>query len=526
MSAAPFNPNIDPAVLGRFEVLEKALIKRLGTTSYRVLQAMWQWRDFRGICRATINTLGNTEGFVKVSPRVVRDSLRRLRRLGFVEDLQHRRRKVATGSGGEMWIYCRKVVGGRAAHPTHDVVVRMPETPYRKLETVAGRGGRREKASKHVVETQKQPNIAVVEQSTSPVGVEAPKEGIRTHPVEQNTSLKFSDDFKTRRSDYIHLHRANNVGEIGFSPKDAYLLGDTARHEEGIKTRRPLVVSYVIEETESNVSHGRLASLVDHDSAQSALAGSTCSNPAVLPTIPVGVVDIDSSVGLGFKPSVRRPLPPPPGHGGVPSYPGPYLMPTARVPAPPKLPEGLSQMEEAVWLGKAYRGAAEVRLKKKCWILVRRDQLARSKLRFVLFAGAKALREAEIPPVAWTLFSVDVWLKYEPQKGKPKPPPLSWVFSPKRIEERAGWFWAESGSYIATRNILGPAARELLQRYDTMRLALFQAGATTPEAVAEVVARFLPGDTYDRLLREAKAQAQDDQVRMNAAAAKGDFLWT
>ena len=217
----------------------------------------------------------------------------------------------------------------------------------------------------------------------------------------------------------------------------------------------------------------------------------------------------------------QGPRPPPPGHGGVPPFPGPSVLPPAVVPYPPKLDPDESDLGLAKAVLKAYWGACESRFKKRSWVLRQPGALAASKQLKSLVAGAKVLLEKGIPPASWAAFSVDVWRKYD---KKSTPPPLAWVFSPNRMEEREGWYREEAGGY-GGRAVFSPAAKELLLRYMAMSRALVLEQVQDEDDVARVMHKYLPGDAYEFLVAKARIQSKEEQDRLNGAAKRGAWLW-
>jgi len=215
------------------------------------------------------------------------------------------------------------------------------------------------------------------------------------------------------------------------------------------------------------------------------------------------------------------PRPPPPGHGGVPAFPGPSVLTPATVPYPPRLGPDEDDLALAKAVMRAYWGACESRFKKRSWVLRQPGALAASKQLKSLVAGAKVLREKEIPPASWAAFSVDVWRRFD---KKDTPPPLAWVFSPKRMEEREGWYREEAGTY-GGRAVFPPAAKELLMRYMAMRRALVLEQVQTEDDVARVMHKYLPGDAYDFLVAKARIQSKAEQDRLNGAVRRGEWLW-
>jgi hypothetical protein len=219
--------------------------------------------------------------------------------------------------------------------------------------------------------------------------------------------------------------------------------------------------------------------------------------------------------------SVKKP-PPPIGTLGQPRYPSSGVAQSAIVPKPPQLPDGLEDVEAARWLLNAYRGAMERRYGQPCGVLLKRGQLEKSQHLPALVEAAGKLRELGAAPAAWAAWSVDVWEEYGDGNGKP---PLKWVFGTKRMEERAGWFEAEASDYSKRRAVMNEVKRHLLERYQGMRAQIVAEGAQTEGEVKPIVERWFPGDAYLQLVEGARKRALEDQERINAAVARGEWVW-
>jgi hypothetical protein len=190
------------------------------------------------------------------------------------------------------------------------------------------------------------------------------------------------------------------------------------------------------------------------------------------------------------------------------------------VPNPPLLDPRASPEQHARILARWYTGIAERRTGKTCWSF-RGKPLERSRYFGALQSAAKAMVEHEIAPAAWIAWSFDVWEHRE----KDKLPPPSMVFSAKRIEERRGWFRSCAVDYSGGQQVYVPAARELMQRQAQMRNALARERPRNTEAVLAVVAKYFPIRLRERLIHDAKQQAEAEQERMTVAVAEGKWVW-
>lgn len=207
----------------------------------------------------------------------------------------------------------------------------------------------------------------------------------------------------------------------------------------------------------------------------------------------------------------------------MPRYPGPEVIPSAMVPGPPKLPADARGADAAGWLLKAYRGAIESRFGGRCQVLRKRGTLERSRYLKGLVEAAELLRDYGFPPAAWAMFSVDVWRKYEATTTRK--PGLGWVFSPKRIEDRHGWFRREEGRYCTRRAVFSRIAQDLMRGYRHMTYALAQAGAQSEQEIRAVVEQYFPGDSYEQTAAKARQRALADQRLINDRVARGEWVW-
>jgi hypothetical protein len=174
-------------------------------------------------------------------------------------------------------------------------------------------------------------------------------------------------------------------------------------------------------------------------------------------------------------------------------------------------------------LARAYEGATEAATGKRCWMFAReRKHISESKHFKLLLAGAAALDEQGVSPASWCAFSMDVWAEHHDSKSAP---PLAWMFSPKRIEERFGWWKAESESYGGGRIILSPLARDFMRRQSNALTAV----ASLPECATDaqvdaVMERYLPGGQalwVSRVRAETLALREEMRARVDA----GGWVW-
>ena len=203
---------------------------------------------------------------------------------------------------------------------------------------------------------------------------------------------------------------------------------------------------------------------------------------------------------------------------GVPAFPGHAEVGWPVVPRPPLLDPQAGPIERAAALLKAYRGAVKSRYKTDPWHA--RGYAGTHKAYRQLVAASEALLERRIPPAAWAAWSCDAWKSF---KGGKRPPPIPWVFSVKRIDERAGWYGSEENGYTGGNVVLGPKYKALVARYQAARAAiLYRADGERPRDVFE---RYFPGDAYPRALAEAREECARTNETLRRQAENGVFLW-
>ncbi len=190
-----------------------------------------------------------------------------------------------------------------------------------------------------------------------------------------------------------------------------------------------------------------------------------------------------------------------------------------RVPSPPRLAAGQPPEERARLLAAAFRGAMAKRTGKPCWAFRGKDP-TRWKDYGLMLKVADALQEADIPPVHWVAWSIDIW-----QKGKSKEsaPPARYVFSPKRVAERGGWCRSEYNGYGWTSQVVRPRLGMVLwTRWNDMANEL----KDPRNDITETVARYFPGDLYDRMLAAARHEVAEARSCLERQLAAGDWLWS
>jgi hypothetical protein len=215
----------------------------------------------------------------------------------------------------------------------------------------------------------------------------------------------------------------------------------------------------------------------------------------------------------------------------APPFPGASLLAPAILPSPPTLDAEASPLERTQVLARAFRAGVESRFGEgAAFTAPRPGEVRASKHYATLLAGAEALIAAEIAPAAWVAFSCDLWKRYAVERATEKKgskaatrrgPSVAWVFNPKRIAERAGWFRAEETTYSGGLAVFGPKHKALLQRHAEMRAALHRAA----EPAADIIHRYFPPGAFDRAVAAARRENAEIQQRLRDGVQTGEWFW-
>jgi hypothetical protein len=168
---------------------------------------------------------------------------------------------------------------------------------------------------------------------------------------------------------------------------------------------------------------------------------------------------------------------------------------------------------------------------KACGTFRRRGGVLGSEHFDMMVEAAGCMLEHEIAPAAWLAFSFDVWDEQQCKNGKGrrrklKPPPLTWAYSPDRLNARRGWFRTALANLVLGGQLTFlPAHRELVGRHARMRAALLRMQNPTNTEVAAVVARFFPDGCYAQLAERACNESKAQQVKLKRRAARGEWIW-
>lgn len=456
----------EPHVVATTVVSATALEKKLGYAAFHVWSILLTRRNEQGLTHTTVLGIGKAKGFARTCPRTVEKALVRLRSAGLVEDLGWQKLRVPRGTSFiVVAVYVRRVLGARLfGGRNHEVAV--PPKTVQWMSVVCGWGGPRKGSGRKGASMAEKPN------------------GFSDRGIQVGTTPSTTGGTP-------HLIRKKN--QVGGTPEESS--GGT---------------DIYLQVKKGTFERGGL-SPSGKDSAPVGAQVSTLSG--------------GEELGEGLAGPRTRPAPmlatP---RTGVPRYPGIDVVAPAQVPDPPLLDPESPSLDHVTILAAAYRGAVESRFGGRCYVL--RGDLRGTKHWAAFVGAAEALIEHNIPPAAWAAFSCDVWKKFSargprPTRGKGWPP-VAWVFSAKRIEERRGWFRAEESDYSGGRAIFGPKHKDLMYRFARLDWVL---GDPRVRDVGAVVEQFFPGNLYEELVNAARAEAADYRERFKRQIREGRFLW-
>lgn len=237
-------------------------------------------------------------------------------------------------------------------------------------------------------------------------------------------------------------------------------------------------------------------------------------------SMPVAVDESGSTLVGGGRPPVL----PLDTFAVLPPFPGVEVVRPAVVPEPPMVTASMSEDEQVALLRDAYNMAVSRALPNEFNPNARRAVSEPD--RKVLLKAAPLLVEHAVSPLRWCEHSLVVWSKGREQdasagrKERASRPSLRVVYAPKRIAETAGWARNDHERRTA-RVMLGRSHRTLIERWREMSNAVLR-GELSPQAACE---RFFPGDTYERAVEKARADARRIQADLDTRLAAGEYLW-
>jgi hypothetical protein len=474
------------AVSGRSRVEAEELQRKLGDTAWFLLLQLWRVRDAKtGETHVTNDGLASgVGGFVKQTRRVIRKACCRLIDAGLLVFVGRKVREVLRGRARvSLPVNVRVVRGAQAEQGLGaERVVFVPKKTADWLPAAYGWGGARRPSKRGIREGQEghqTPRIGSSKRGTRSESMDPLEKGpFDSRPSDENTAA---------RSSAVSVPLFG-WGELGSAP-------DTSGREGAVPAP-----------------------------GQGYDASTPGGPPDATPEAPEPIVGPsgDPTVGLRLEAAPLRPkapvMPTSPLDGCPPLPWG--LVRFATVPNPPNLAPEMKPDERAHRLADAFRGALASRFPDATDFSFRNGVLSRSKHYPMLLEAAEFMVARELAPAAWAAWSMDVWKTYT---EKSRPPTVAWVFGPKRLVEKRGWFESQESSYLGGTLLPTPKRDALFRRYMSLRYAIHNARAW--DDPAPFVARFFPDDLFDRLVAEARAEVERARARVQREVDSGRFFW-
>lgn len=493
----------DRALAGTCAIAEKKLAAKLGHVAFTLWQLLCKLRDPRtGRTTVTLGSLGAWPGWESFPHGTCKRALARLRAAGLV-------RTVGRKMRGHVAYQERRVFGAPAALPGQ-VLVAVPEATARWVTAAPGWGGARKGAGGARPGAGRPKGAKARRAAARPMEALAAVEDRLTWGAGPLADSDAGDsasraapggDQSSSRAIAIQQGGPTfnlNINKLESSPSDegedkpapsgrgaVSPSGGDAR-EPGVEAPGPTACAAPVPPRHAPVKA---------PAAPGAVAGRKGGPGAPRP---VGFVDVTGTLGV-------PPLP---------------LAALARVPSPPQLVAEDGDERNAYLLATWYTGAIEAAYGRRCWIFAK-GPVATSKHFRMLVVAARAFIAHNIAPAAWVAWSISVWRQHKPDDF----PPLAWVFGPKRIEERRGWYRDDSVGFNVAGVVTPPAWAELRARYAEMTRALATEPGLTPESAREIVDVFLPAALLDDLKERSRAEATALTAKLKERVYVGHWVW-
>lgn len=217
----------------------------------------------------------------------------------------------------------------------------------------------------------------------------------------------------------------------------------------------------------------------------------------------------------------------------IPHYPGTTIIKPARIPAPPKLTGDRDHDALLCWIayeatGRHYfkvfaRGSYASRLPSL-------DSLYELPMRQhrLYDRAARMLLERNTQPMVWCAWVCKSWQTYGPLRFRMRRPPITWVYSTKRMKEKNDLFGALAGAERGAKLVFAPAHKTLITKWELMRAALMQAHlkqGLTERTVSSIVRASLGTREFQTLVHRAHRQTVEKQSEIDHSIASGDYVW-
>lgn len=195
-------------------------------------------------------------------------------------------------------------------------------------------------------------------------------------------------------------------------------------------------------------------------------------------------------------------------------------LPTVTTPGAPLLDATATRLDWANQCLGYYRGAHQVHLGKRCFMLSRKPLAAEPKWFDLLRRASQALAEHEIAPADWVDWRFEVWLRGR-AGGKVTPPGLNYVFNPVTIHDKHGWF-------ESAHEPLGAKVRHSPAYLELRRLVygyLAASRSAAPAQLQNLRVQFFPPGLYDQLVATAREENKQLHSDLKRRAKAGEWIW-
>lgn len=473
-------PKVSKRVAGSVRLPTQLVRAKLGPAAFSVWRVLLWRRDSRGASFARLSTIARAAG---VSVRCAQSALRKLRRVGLVTTRLFLR-------NGHARVSARLIVGNWQNGLV--TVQRKNEKPLLAL----GRGGARKGAGR---------------------------------PARKSVNV-LTSEFKGDRSFFkgdrpIIQRRSSSCQRFTESPSDAMSLQVSTGPLRKTYKRESSLSVVSNETTEENRRAERGAFTLSFEESRREGAGRFDLGWDAFAALGISCLCED-------EPTLARLF----ARGGpfLPPYLTADLLAVPRVPSPPLLDSELSRLRRVEALVRCYRALIEARTGEPCYVLARGD-VRRSRFFGSLADAASSLIDQEVAPASWAAFSWDVWHHYSNRPARTSPP-LNWVYSTSRVNERLGWFRREESSYGGGHRVFSARHKELLSGADGYRRCLlvslrrevrlgrrFNAGLIATVA-CDLLDEFFPAG-FAEALASAREGGEKDGERIRLLVEEGAFLW-
>lgn len=214
------------------------------------------------------------------------------------------------------------------------------------------------------------------------------------------------------------------------------------------------------------------------------------------------------------------------------------LVPTVRLPAPPLLDAKTARLNLARVLAEGFRDVAWWRYHER--INVDRLWNPGTPECDAILAAVEMMITAEIRPIAWILFSFDVWdtirasmpdRRKGAQKGvrrarRRRTAPWKFVFSTKRMEDRYEWYEdVRIQCYAYPTMIVAPSLRDIDADWQAMWRSITTESPKDALALRIIIDRYFSGHTFEERVNRARSEARRMQMQIDSQVANGEAPW-